>query len=71
MTPRGGGAKECIVCPDTQPPTPEQVRKFRGATRPGPGEKRLLHSFAGDPPPNTALRHGVVAKTSLQVSVEN
>lgn len=69
VTPRGGGAKECIVSPNTRPPTPEQVKKFRGATRPAPGEKRILHSFAGDPPPNPSLRHGVVTKTSLEVYI--
>ena len=70
MTPRGGGAKECIVSPDARPPTPERVRKFQGATRPAPGEKRILHSFAGDTPPNPVLRHGVVTKASLEVGLE-
>lgn len=68
VTPRSGGAKECIMSP-VQPPTPEQVRKFRGATRPSPGEKRILHSFVGDIPPNPDLRHGVVTKASLEVSL--
>ena len=54
--------------PAEQPPTPEQVRKFRGATKPAAGEKRILHSFAGDVPPNPDLRHGVVTKTSLEVN---
>ena len=48
-------------------PTPEQVRKFRRATRPPPGEKRILHSFVGDAPPNPDLRHGVITKASLEV----
>lgn len=68
VTPQSGGARECIVSPEVQPSTPERVRKFRGATRPAPGERRILHSFANDAPPNPDLRHGVITKTSLEAS---
>jgi hypothetical protein len=68
LTPRGGGAKECIISPEPRPLTPERVRKFQAATRPSPGEKRILHSFAGDPPPDPIIRHGVVTRTSLEAS---
>lgn len=48
-------------------PTPDVVRQFRGMTQPEPGQKRVFHSFANDPPvPH--LAHGIKTKSSLAVS---
>lgn len=67
--PHSGRAKDCLSSDEVRPPTPERVRRFASATRPQPGEKRVLPAFARDDPPNPDLRHGVVTKSSLEVVV--
>ncbi len=68
MVPRGPGAGECLSEPSERPPTPELVKRLRGMTRPEPGQQRVFHSFAGDPPVAKEIRHGIDTKDSLAVS---
>lgn len=67
------GTRECIE-PDDQPgmrvPTPDNIKKFRRSHAPKAGEKRILHSFADDPPLPDIV-HGVGTRTKVGHSASN